>query len=158
MYTFTVTIRIAAPAERCFDLARSIDAHVASTDGTGEVPVAGRTSGLIEAGEQVTWRAKHLGVTQHLTVRIVSMDRPRRFSDEMVRGAFKTFEHDHEFREVGGGTEMVDVIRLAAPLGPLGWLAERLFLGAYMRRFIIKRAEILKQLAERDDWRKFLPA
>ena len=157
MYEFTVTIRIAAPIERCFDLARSIDAHVASTDGTDEVPVAGRTSGLIEAGEQVTWRAKHFGVTQHLTVRIVSMDRPRRFSDEMVKGAFKSFQHDHLFRAVDGGTEMVDVMRITAPLGPLGWIAERLFLGAYMRRFIIKRAEILKELAEGDEWRKFVP-
>ena len=80
-----------------------------------------------------------------------------RLSDAMVKGAFKSFEHDHLFNAVEGGTEMVDVMRICAPLGPLGWIAERLFLGAYMRRFIVKRAEILKQLAEGEEWRKFVP-
>ncbi len=41
---------IRAPIERVFDLARSIDAHVASTGQTRERAVAGRTSGLIELG------------------------------------------------------------------------------------------------------------
>ena len=61
--------RIRAPRERVFDLARSIDAHQSSTSGTSERAVAGVTSGLIGLGEEVTWRARHLGVTQHLTVR-----------------------------------------------------------------------------------------
>jgi len=34
-------IRIAAPIERVFDLARSIDLHVDSTAGTGERAIAG---------------------------------------------------------------------------------------------------------------------
>ena len=47
---------IKAPAERCFDLARSIDLHMASTSGTGEQAIAGITSGLIGLGQEVTWR------------------------------------------------------------------------------------------------------
>jgi hypothetical protein len=43
---------IAAPPGPCFDLARSIDLHLESTAGTGEKAVAGRTSGLIEMGEE----------------------------------------------------------------------------------------------------------
>jgi hypothetical protein len=45
---------IAAPIETVFDLARSIDAHAASQSRHGEKAVAGRTSGLIEKGEEVT--------------------------------------------------------------------------------------------------------
>jgi len=158
MYEIRLTTVIAAPIERCFDLARSIDAHVASTDGTGEVPVAGRTSGLIEAGEDITWEAKHFGVRQRLTVRIVEMRRPTFFSDRMVRGAFKSFDHEHHFEpQTDGQVAMIDVFRLQAPLRPLGWIAERLFLGAYMRRFLYQRAVLLKQMAESEDWRRFLP-
>jgi len=46
---------IAAPSERVFDLARSIDAHQDSAGGTQERAVAGVTRGLIGLGEEVTW-------------------------------------------------------------------------------------------------------
>ena len=50
---------IAAPIDRVFDLARSIDLHTNSTSGTGERAVAGVTSGLIGPEQEVTWRARH---------------------------------------------------------------------------------------------------
>lgn len=148
---------INAPAERVFDLARSIDAHIASTEGTSERAVAGVTSGLIGEGETVTWEANHLGLKQHLTVRITRLQRPNFFEDEMVSGAFKRMHHRHEFIPTKTGTEMIDVFDFAAPLGPLGRLAEQLFLRAYMDRLLRARAAILKRLAELEEWRKFLP-
>ncbi len=151
------TTAIEAPIARCFDLARSIDFHQVTTSDTGEKAVAGRTTGLIEQGESVTWRAKHLGVWQQLSVRIVEMDRPRHFRDEMVRGAFARMCHDHEFVQDGNTTRMRDRFAFEAPLGPLGWLANRLFLEAYMRRFLLQRARILKEAAESQAWRQFVP-
>jgi hypothetical protein len=53
---------------------------------------------------------------------------------------------------------MVDVIDYAAPGGPLGWLAERLFLTDYLLRFIRRRAQVLKRLAESEDWGRFIKA
>ncbi len=46
---------IEAPPELCFDLARSIDVHMLSMSGSQERAIGGRTSGLIELGETVTW-------------------------------------------------------------------------------------------------------
>jgi len=159
MYVIRITTPIVAPIERCFDLARSIDAHVHSTEGTSERPIAGRTSGLIEAGEQVTWEAVHFGVRQKMTVQITQMDRPTRFHDRMLKGAFKSFEHEHAFAsQPDGSTHMIDELRIEAPLGPLGWIAERLFLGRYMRRFLQTRAHALKVLAESEHWRQYVPA
>jgi len=59
---------ISAPRERVFDLARSIDGHQDSTEGTHERAIAGRTSGLIGLDDEVTWEARHLGLRQWLTV------------------------------------------------------------------------------------------
>src|SRR5690349_4793455 len=98
MYTIRIATPIAAPPERCFDLARSVDAHLESAKSTGERVVAGRTSGLLELGEEITWEARHLGVRQRLTSRITAFDRPSYFQDRMVRGIFKSFEHDHHFQ------------------------------------------------------------
>ncbi len=53
---------IAAPRERVFDLARSIDAHQKSTGRTRERAIAGVTTGLIGLNEEVTWEAFHFGI------------------------------------------------------------------------------------------------
>src|SRR4051794_3939009 len=114
MHTIRVVTNIGAPAARCFDLARSVEAHVRSTRASGERVVAGRTSGLLELGEEVTWEGRHFGIRQRLTSAITRYERPRFFQDRMVRGAFAAMEHDHLFEARGdGSTDMVDVIRFA---------------------------------------------
>ena len=55
MPKITLKTMIDAPIERVFDLARSIDLHRDSMKETDERAVAGKTSGLIELGETVTW-------------------------------------------------------------------------------------------------------
>jgi ligand-binding SRPBCC domain-containing protein len=152
-----LTTQIQAPPERVFDLARSIDAHIASTHGTHERAVAGRTSGLIGSGETVTWEAKHFGIKQRLTVKITEFDRPFLFGDEMLKGAFSSMRHIHRFFQHDGGTTMKDEFFFAAPLGILGWVAERLFLTRYMRGFLLHRSNVLKDLAESDEWQRYLP-
>ena len=152
-----LSLYAAAPPDRCFDLARSVDAHIRSTAATRERAVGGKTSGLLELGDEVTWRARHFGVRQNLTSRIAAFDRPRHFRDSLVRGAFARFDHDHYFAPESGGTRIRDVFDYRAPFGPVGWLAERLFLSAYMRRFLLARLRELKTLAESDAYVEFLP-
>jgi ligand-binding SRPBCC domain-containing protein len=139
---------IRAPRERVFDLARSIDAHQHTTGGTEERAVAGVTSGLIGMNEEVTWEARHFGIRQRLTVRVTAFDRPTRFQDIMISGAFRRMVHDHEFAEHPVGTLMRDRFDFASPLGLLGWMADWLFLEGYMRRFLVRRNTVLKQSAE----------
>lgn len=148
--------KICAPIERVFDLARSIDAHTNGAENTGERAIAGRTTGLIDLGETVTWEARHFRVRQQLTVRITEFDRPQMFADEMVSGAFKSMQHRHSFSMDGVVTTMDDRFEFAAPLGILGWIAERLFLTRYMTRFLETRNLALKRIAESDEWQRFL--
>jgi ligand-binding SRPBCC domain-containing protein len=143
--------RIDAPIERVFDLARDIDLHARSMAATGEAAIAGRTSGRIEFGETVTWRARHFGRWWTLTSRITAADRPTRFADVQVAGPFRSFEHVHTFSDSPGGTLMVDDWEHTSPLGPLGWLADRLVLGRHMRRLLETRNAALKAAAEADD-------
>jgi ligand-binding SRPBCC domain-containing protein len=148
---------IDAPIDRCFDLSRSIDLHKISTQHTGEEAVEGVTSGLIGLGQSVTWRAKHFGIWQQLTTTITDYNRPSFFADEMVKGAFKSFRHEHHFREISKDqTEMVDYFDYRSPLGMLGKLADKLFLDAYMRKLLMKRNTVIKEIAESDQWVKLL--
>lgn len=139
---------IRAPVEVCFDLARDVEVHMASTAETGERAVAGVRSGVLKLNDEVTWEAKHLGVRQRLTSRIVALERPRMFVDEMQRGAFKSLRHLHLFEPVDGGTLMKDELAFASPLGIFGRITDALFLEGYMRRFLIKHNEYLKRFAE----------
>lgn len=145
-----------APIKRCFDLCRSIDLHLLSTERTGERAVAGVTSGLIGLGQRVTWRAKHFGIWQELTSEITALDSPVYFHDAMVRGAFRSLEHDHSFAEIDHATtEMRDVLRFAAPIPLLGRISE-MFLKPYMSKFLRERNAVLKVVAEGEDWRRFV--
>ncbi len=149
MAHFRIVTDIAAPPEICFDLARDIDFHTHSLRNTAERAVAGRTTGLIELGESVTWEARHLGVRQRLTAEVTAFEPPMYFRDVMTRGAFRAFAHDHRFERRKSHTRMTDDIEYHAPLGPLGRLVERLYLTAYLRRLLEQRCEAIKHEAER---------
>ncbi len=158
------TTRIDAPVQRAFDLSRSIEVHLQGNVHFGEQATAGICSGLIGPGERVTWRARHLGVRQSLTSEITAWDPPVYFQDTMVRGAFRSMQHDHYFLALpvpegaAPRTEMRDVFRFAAPLGPLGWLAEQAVLRRYMRALLHERNEVIRQIAADGTWRKYVPA
>lgn len=148
METIRIETWIAAPAERCFDAARDLDLHLKTFAYTNERAVAGKMTGLIALGEEVTWRARHFGVTQHFTSRITAFDPPRYFQDAMQRGAFRSFVHDHYFVSEGDRTRMVDVVVFSAPLGILGRIAEKLVLRRYLTRLLTGRAEVIREAAE----------
>ena len=151
------SIVILAQIERVFDLARSIDVHVESQARHREQAVAGRTSGLIELDEHVTWRATHFGRTMHLTSKITQYNRPQHFRDSMVDGPFLRFDHDHLFVEEVDGVRMTDIFDYESPYGILGRLADQLFLKRHMARLLEERAEVLRQLLESGNWKKYLP-
>ncbi|AFL82637.1 hypothetical protein Aeqsu_3208 [Aequorivita sublithincola DSM 14238] len=139
-----------------FDLSRSIDLHKISTEHTNEEAIAGKTSGLIGLNEWVTWRAKHLGFYQELTSKITEFEYPNYFADEMVKGAFKHFKHEHHFKQTDGNTVMTDVFNYISPFGIIGSLVDKLFLKNYMKTLLLKRNKIVKEFAETNKWKEIL--
>lgn len=159
MVTLEEITIIRAPVERCFDLARSAEVHLAGNIHCGETAVAaaGVTSGLIGAGQRVTWRAKHFGFWHQLTSEITAMERPAWFQDAMADGIFRWMKHDHFFRALNEEeTEMKDVFCFAAPLPVLGRVAEVTFLGRYMKALLDERKGALKRIAESEEWQRYL--
>lgn len=147
---------VKAEKQLVFDLSRSIDLHEISTKQTNEKAIGGVTNGLIELGQTVTWRAKHFGIYQKLTVRITRFENPTYFADEMLSGAFKKFKHEHFFNDIEEGTLMTDVFDYLSPLGILGKFADKLFLEKYMIEFLIKRNQTIKDFAESEKWKSIL--
>lgn len=157
MQTIQLETKIAAPPERCFLLSLNIDLHKESTAQTNERAIAGVTHGVIGPNETVTWQGRHFGLILTHETLISKYERPRHFQDIMLRGMFKTFEHDHYFDLLpDGSTLMRDGLRFAAPLGPLGRIAETLVLRRYLTGFLTERNELIKVVAESPE-KRWLP-
>ena len=159
MVTLEESTLIDAPRTRCFDLARSVEVHLLRNTHFGEesTAVGGVTSGLLGLGDIVTWQARHLFVRQRLTNVITTYEFPKYFQATMTEGAFQFMQHDHLFEALSQNeTKMTDVLRFSAPLPILGQIAEVCVLRRYMKRLLLERNAVIKQVAESQDWRRYV--
>jgi len=143
--------RIDAPRERVFDLARHVEAHVA----TMPDEQANGATGLLELGDVITFRQRQFGIPFSLTAEVTEFDRPRRFADEQRSGVFGSLVHEHSFEAVDGGTVMTDDVTFEMPFGPLGRVGEPIA-RRRLARLIDYHAMELRALAESEEWRQFL--
>ncbi len=151
-----LTTFIAAPVERVFDLARSIDLHKISMKKFKEEAVSGIRFGLIEKGETVTWKAKHLFKTRLLRSKITEMKKNNMFVDEQIEGDFKSMKHAHYFKPCDNGTIMIDLFDFETPYGAIGKAFNNVYLTRYMSRLLEQRNRLIKEVAETDKWKKLL--
>jgi ligand-binding SRPBCC domain-containing protein len=140
--------KIAGSVQHCFDLSRDVGTHIQSAGKTKERAIAGRTSGLCELGDRITWEARHFGIRQRLSIEITKMEAPHFFEDRMTKGAFKSMRHEHHFEATQGGTLMRDKFEYEVPFGLVGRIFDRLVLKAYMTRFLRVRNLCIKEVAE----------
>lgn len=140
--------KIKAPIETVFDIARNIDIHQLSATKSNEKAIDGKTTGLIELNETVTWIGKHFGLQLLHKSRITQFKFPSYFVDEMEAGHFKSFKHEHFFQFEKDHTVMIDRLEYETPYGIFGYLFDKIILRKYLTNFIKTRNKILKNLAE----------
>jgi len=75
------------------------------------------------------------------------------FRDEMVRRPFRRLVHDHFFEPINMGTLMRDVFEFSSGFPPL----DAMVLKPHLRRFLLLRNAAIKELAEDEGWRDYLP-
>lgn len=143
-----VQTEINADLQTCFDLARDVDFYQNSLKKPTEIPIGGKISGVIEKGDYVTWETNHLVLTQHLVLKVTELVNPVLFVDEMVKGAFKSYRHEHIFKNIKNKTVMIDRFYFESPYGVIGKLVDKLFLNKYMYNLLVTRNYALKIKAE----------
>ena len=147
---------IDAPAEICFDLARSVDVHAASATPIHGKAVGGKCAGLASAGDETTWSAQFFRLRFRLTTRIVDYERPHYFTDVMCRGLFRHFGHVYTFEPLGPHrTRLMDEFSFESPFGPLGLVFDRMVLCSPMQSVADARIRFLKRVAESGEWRQY---
>jgi len=156
MPQLNLTTVINAPLQRVFDLSRSIDLHKISTQQSREEVIAGVTTGLINCHETVTWQAKHLGKTRQFTSKIMEMNKPAYFVDEMIMGDFKKFRHEHYFKTAKNGTLVIDIVQFESPYAFIGRMVNRFYLSRYLEKLLVQRNSVIKEYAETNKWKAIL--
>ncbi len=86
------------------------------------------------SGQLITYIVKPLlGIPLSWVTEITHVNEPSYFVDEQRFGPYSFWHHKHFFKEVPGGVEMHDLVHYALPLGPLGRLANSLFVKKQLR-------------------------
>ncbi|MFN8277048.1 MAG: SRPBCC family protein [Chitinophagales bacterium] len=67
------------------------------------------------------------------------------FIDEQRFGPYDLWHHRHEFKAVEGGVEMLDEVHYKIPLGPLGQLANWLFVRRQLEGIFEYRKRVLEE-------------
>ena len=66
----------------------------------------------------------------------------------MLKGAFKSIVHDHNFERKGDVTIMTDRFHYESPGWILGTIANKLVLNRYLTKLLITRNAVIKREAE----------
>lgn len=136
------TTRVSAPPEQVFALfARPENLGALTPAAAGlrfEAP-----PGAIGVGALLTFTIA-LGPTRIRWVsEIESWSPPECFADVQLRGPFAAWWHEHRVVRDGAGSRVEDTLFFKAPLGPLGWLAEALFVRRQLREMFELRAQAM---------------
>ena len=76
---------------------------------------------------------------------ITHVSEPNYFVDDQRFGPYALWHHQHHFKEVSDGVEMTDEINYAIPYGPLGRLANWLFVERQLNAIFDFRFNVLQQ-------------
>jgi len=157
MFVIRDHAHVNAPIERCFRLSTNLEL-VADVLNMEPQPQKGfKASGLVEGGDRINWYGWKFGLPHVHVSRITRFEAPGFFQDTMERGRFKRFEHDHEFTQVGDHTLMIDYIRFAMPMGPLGKLVGKYIVLPHVVQLLRSRLAVLKRIAEsEEEWKRYI--
>ena len=84
------------------------------------------------------------GIKMNWTTEITYVQEPNYFVDEQRVGPYAIWHHEHHFKEIEGGVEMLDRVNYKIPLGILGRIAHPLVVKGKLEEifeFRIKRVE-----------------
>jgi ligand-binding SRPBCC domain-containing protein len=97
-------------------------------------------------GRQVRWVAK---IVEHRPPHPVAFGEEARFVDEQESGPFKIWRHEHDFERIDEkSTRMLDRVTYRVPLGPIGWIADVLFVRRRLNDMFRYRHEQTKRLLD----------
>lgn len=85
-----------------------------------------------------------MNIPMNWVTEITHISDKKYFIDEQRFGPYAMWHHEHHFEETEGGVLMTDKLTYAMPMGPLGTIANGLFVGKRVKEIFDYRYSILK--------------
>jgi ligand-binding SRPBCC domain-containing protein len=99
----------------------------------------------MRAGTLIEYRLRLHGVPLRWRTEIAAWEPPVRFVDRQVAGPYETWEHEHVFRDAGGGVVMSDRVDYRIRGGALvDWVGDRAVARRDLRRIFEYRRDVLQ--------------
>jgi ligand-binding SRPBCC domain-containing protein len=138
--------RVQMPPERAFDFYGDADNLEPLTPPWLHFEVTTPMPIEMGAGTLLDYRLRLHGVPIRWRTRIDLWEPPHRFVDSQVRGPYALWEHTHTFEAEGEGATLIrDRVRYAIPYGPLGSLADALFVRRDLARIFDYRQQAVAE-------------
>ncbi|PSR12868.1 MAG: hypothetical protein DA408_10800 [Bacteroidetes bacterium] len=87
-----------------------------------------------------------LGIPMNWVTEITQIRHHEWFIDDQRVGPYALWHHQHHFKAVPGGTEMTDILHYQVPFGPLGTLANALFVERMIDQIFSYREAAVREL------------
>ena len=87
-----------------------------------------------------------LGIKLNWMTEITHVKDKEYFVDEQRFGPYALWHHQHHFKEVDGGVQMIDLVHYAIPYGFIGRLANRLLVQSKLKKVFAYREEAIVHL------------
>lgn len=105
----------------------------------------------MDVGTLIDYRIRLRGVPMKWRTRIAAWEPCQRFIDEQMNGPYSLWRHEHVFEEVTDSSgrvhvRMTDDVEYALPMGLLGELAQRLFVGRDLERIFMFRTRRIQEI------------
>jgi len=87
-----------------------------------------------------------LGIKMNWTTEITHVNAPHYFVDEQRVGPYAIWHHEHHFKEIDGGVEMLDRVNYKVPLGILGKIAHPIVVKSKLEEIFDYRVRKVEEL------------
>src|SRR5829696_1631863 len=101
----------------------------------------------VYAGQVMTYIVKPLlGIPLSWMTEIRHVEPLKYFVDEQRKGPYKLWHHQHHFKSIEGGVEMIDIVHYRLPFGPIGNIANGLIVKKELEKIFSYRYQKIVEL------------
>ena len=143
IYELRTTTMVNAPIEKTFEFFSKAENLGLMTPSAMGFLIKGAPP-RIDEDTIIDYRVRVGGLPIKWRTRIVTWRPGERFVDLQEKGPYRAWWHEHVFRDLGSTTQMDDRVCYAPPFGPLGRIANRLFIAPMLRHVFRYRADVIR--------------
>ena len=147
-YSFQTIQRIPISLEQAWDFfSNPANLQRITPDGMGFEIISQFHGNRMYPGQLIEYKVKPLlGVPLYWMTEITHVQDRLYFIDEQRFGPYALWHHQHHFKAIEGGVEMIDIVHYRIPLGMLGDIANRLLVRAKLKSIFDFRFEAVEKL------------